>query len=137
VLAQHKPAPGEDALFIFVGDEEAHPFNEHVTASGLNPVAFGFYKTVPNGGAAAWRHNQYGGGANNIAVRETANRLRVPCFMIDERTFDDPYAVARTIRALVAATPVGQAAPGQPARVRVTLVEQILRTPLLVRPNWA
>jgi uncharacterized protein with von Willebrand factor type A (vWA) domain len=135
-LEKHKPAVDEDALFIFVGDEEARPFPDHVVASGLKPVAFGFYKTVPNGGAAAWRQATYGAD-NNTAVRETANRLGIPCFLIDERTFDDPYAVPRTIRALVAATPVGQTPAGQQPRVRVTLVDQILQTPLLSKPQWA
>jgi hypothetical protein len=136
VLEKHKAAGDEDVLFIFVGDEEARPFHEHVHASGLNPVAFGFFKTVPNGGAAAWRHNQYGAD-NNIAVRETATRLGIPCFMIDERTFEDPYAVSRTVRALVAATPVGKPAAGMQPRVRVTLVDQILQTELLQKPAWA
>jgi len=135
VLGKYKVAQDEDALFIFVGDEEARPFDQHVVASGLNPVAFGFLKTVPNGGAAGWRHRHYGGD-NNTAVRATATRLGIPCFMIDDRTFEDPYAISRTIRALAAATPVGEMTGAKP-RVRVTLVDQILQTELLEKPAWA
>lgn len=135
-LERHKPLPDEDVLFVFVGDEEQrHLFDQHVIASGLNPVAFGLYKTVPNGGAAAWRQTQYGAD-NNTVVRATAAKLGIPCFMIDERTFEDPYAISRVVRALVAATPVGLV-PGGQARPRVTLVDQILQTELLVRPAWA
>jgi hypothetical protein len=135
VLGKYKVADDEDALFIFVGDEEARPFDQHVTASGLNPVAFGFLKTVAFGGAAGWRARHYGAD-NNTAVRVTATRLGIPCFMIDDRTFEDPYAISRTIRALAAATPVGEMTGAQP-RVRVTLVDQILQTDLLEKPTWA
>jgi hypothetical protein len=134
VLQHHKPNADEDVLFIFVGDEEAHAFDGAVTASGLRPMAFGFVKTVPNGGAAGWRANQYGTD-NNVAVRDTAARLGIPCFMIDERTFEDAYAIPRTIRALVSATPVGAAATA--AVPRFTLVDQILKTDLLRKPAWA
>ena len=136
VLERFKLKDGEDAIFIFVGDEEARPFQDHVVASGLKPLAFGFLKTVPHGGAAGWRHRQWGAD-NNSAVRDTAARLGVPCFLIDDRTFDDPYAITRTIRALVAATPVGEAARGAVARPRVTLVDQILQTEPLQKPAWA
>jgi hypothetical protein len=135
MLQKYKPKEDEDALFIFVGDEEARPFDQYVTASGLNPVAFGFLKTVPFGGAAGWRHRTYGAN-NNTAVRDTAARLNIPCFMIDDRTFEDPYAISRTIRALVSATPVGEA-PRVRARPRVTLVDQIMQTELLQKPAWA
>jgi hypothetical protein len=135
VLSKYKPKEDEDALFIFIGDEEARPFQEHVVASGIQPVAFGFIKAVPFQGAAAWRHQQWGGD-NNTAVRDTAARLGIPCFMIEPDTFDDPYAISRTIRNLVAATPVGHAARGRVAP-RVTLVDQILQTELLQKPAWA
>jgi len=136
VLSKYPPAADEDSLLIFIGDEEARPFDQHVIASGLNPVAFGFLKTVAHGGAAGWRTRHYGAD-NNTAVRATAARLGIPCVMIDDRTFDDPYSIPRTLRALVAATPVGEAAQGAPARVRVTLVDQILQTDLLQKPAWA
>jgi hypothetical protein len=67
------------------------------------------------------------------AVRGTAAELGIPCFMIDENTFADPYAIPRTIRALVAATPVNQQVM-QRAAPRVTLVDTILKTPLLQKP---
>lgn len=124
-LAKHKPKANEDALVLFIGDEDAQPFDHHVRASGLNPTAFGFLKVV----APGW-------GARGSAVRTTANRLGIPCFMIDANTFDDPYAVPRTIRNLVAATPVGATAT-TPARPRTTLVDQILKTDLLQKPAWA
>lgn len=133
-LMKYPPKADEDVLFIFVGDEEAHAFDQQVAASGLRPMAFGFVKTVPDNGAAAWRHQQYGGD-NNVAVRETANRLKIPCFMIDEKTFDDAYAIPRTIRNLIAATPV--TAARVVAAPRLTLVDQILKTELLKKPVWA
>jgi hypothetical protein len=134
VLQHHKPNADEDVLFIFVGDEEAVPFEGAVTASGLRPMAFGFVKTTPDGGAAGWRVQQYGVD-NNVAVRDTAARLGIPCFMIDEKTFDDAYAIPRTVRALVSATPVGPARAA--ATPRFTLVDQILKTDLLKKPAWA
>lgn len=133
-LQGFKPKDGSDVLFIFVGDEEATQFAGAVTASGLNPMAFGFVKTRPNGGAAAWRAANY---AETTAVRDTAAQLGIPCFMIEETTFDDPYAIPRTIRALVAATPVGAAQNARKAAPRVTLVDQILKTELLRKPTWA
>ena len=133
-LMHHLPKADEDVLFIFVGDEEAHAFHQQVTASGLNPMAFGFVKTVPNGGAAGYRHQQFGG-ENNIAVRETARQLGIPCFMIDEKTFEDAYAIPRTIRNLISATPVGTARAA--AAPRLTFVDLILKTDLLRKPQWA
>lgn len=134
-ILQHKrPQEDEDVLMIFVGDEEATTFEADVIASGLKPVAFGLLKILPNKGAAGWRANQYGVDKNE-AVRGTAAKLGIPCFMIQEETFADPYAIPRTIRALVAATPVGQRP--QAAAPRHTLVEQILKTELLVKPDWA
>jgi Mg-chelatase subunit ChlD len=128
-LENHKPAPDEDVLFIFVGDEGHNGptgghgggnFVEAVRKSGLNPVAFGILPVVSP---------QYG---RATSVRDTATRLGIPCFEIDEATFEDPYAVPRTIRALVASTPVGQT-----EKPRETLVDQIVRTPLLTKPVWA
>ena len=96
-------------------------------------MAFGFVKTVSNFGAAGWRAARY----ESSCVRDTAAALGIPCFMIEENTFDDPYAIPRTIRNLVAATPVGQVTRGQALPKRVTLVEQILKTDLLKKPTWA
>jgi hypothetical protein len=136
-LERYKPKPDEDAIFIFVGDKEARTFEQHVVASGLNPIAFGLLKVVANGGAAGWRVAQWGADHNN-AVRATAAKLGIPCFAIDDRTFDDdPYAIPRTIRALIAATPAGAPGIAPRATKRVTLVEQILKTDLLKKPAWA
>lgn len=120
VLQGYKPKDDEDVLFIFVGDEEDRRFTDAVRASGLNPVAFGFVKVRET---------------PNDAVRGTATELGIPCFMIEEATFADPYAIPRTIRALVAATPVQKAVIRQ-ATPRVSLVDIILKTPLLSPPAW-
>lgn len=124
VLQKHKPQADEDVLFIFVGDECASDFSAAVQASGLNPMAFGLVPVVD-------RH--FGRGD---AVRSTAARLGIPCFEINEQTFADAYAIPRTLRNLVAATPVRRthAAAAIP---RVTLLDQILQTKLLEKPAWA
>lgn len=126
VLQHIQPKEGTDTLFLFVGDEQARDFTVAVRQSGLNPMAFGFVRVVSPG----W-------GDHGNAVRETAAQLDIPCFMIDNTTFEDPYAIPRTIRALVAATPVGRAVPGRVAPKRVTLVDQILKCDLLQKPAWA
>jgi len=124
-LRNHRPSPGEDALFIFVGDEQAGEFSSAVRTSGLNPVAFGLLKVSGN------EHDR--------AVRQTAQLLSIPCFRIDENIFSDPYAVTRTLRNLIAATPVSaaNASWGTTAPVRVSLVEKILQTDLLTKPTWS
>lgn len=119
-LRDRKVGADEDALYIFVGDEEAQPFKYAVDRAGHNPVAFGFLKVKAN---------------THSAIRDTATQLGVPCFMIDEQIFADPYAIPRTIRALIAATPVGKAV--NVAAPRVTLIDTILKTPLLQKPAWA
>lgn len=123
-LQHHKPKDDEDVLFCFVGDEGASNFPAAVRNSGLRPMSFGLIKVVN----PRW-------GEHRFAVQETAKALGIPCFKIDNRTFDDPYAVPATIRALVAATPVGQMSSGQMRRK--SLVEQILETDLLKKPVWA
>jgi hypothetical protein len=122
-LATYRPAPEEDVLFIFVGDEQAVSFEGAVRQSGLNPLAFGLVPTPSR---------EYGRG---LSVRNTAAALGIPCFEIEERTFGDTYAIPRTIRALVLATPVGT----NPGRVapRVSIVDLILKTDLLKKPVWA
>ena len=57
--------------------------------------------------------------------------------MIDEKTFADPYAIPRIVRALIAATPVGKPTKGKARVARITLVDQIMTTPLLQKPAWA
>lgn len=123
VLSKHRPQPDEDVLFIFVGDELASPFADAVQKAGLSPMAFGFVY-VDSG----WAHQAQ-------AVRQTASMLGIPCFIIDERTFEDPYAIPRTVRNLVASTPVGQFAGA--SEPRVSLVDRIMNTELLQKPAWA
>lgn len=124
LLSKHKPKEGEDALFIFVGDQQDNTFTEAVRGSGLNPIAFGFLYVPGNMGN------------DKRAVADTATQLAVPCFNIDERIFADPYAIPRTIRAMVAATPVGTSVKFT-ANPRKTLVDTIMDTKLLQKPVWA
>lgn len=124
LVSKYRPKDDEDALFVFFGDEDGAPFAASFRRGNVNPVAFGFVKVL---GRLSRPNN---------AVRQTAVELGIPCFMIDQKTFDDPYAIPRTIRALIAATPVGQAQQAV-AAPRVTLVDQILKTDLLRKPAWA
>ena len=125
-LMHHRPTQDEDVVFLFVGDEghQRPHFADSVQVCGLNPMAFGL---VPVTGP------RYGRGT---AVRETATRLGIPCFEITDKTFEDPYAIPRTLRALIASTPVGTRAV-QVAAPRLSLVETILKTELLKPPAWA
>jgi VWA domain-containing protein len=124
VLQGYKPTDEEDTLFIFVGDQQAALFPSAVRSSGLRPMAFGFVYV-----AGIDR-------TNYKAVELTAQELNIPCFSINEETFADTYAVPRTIRALVSATPVGRKVD-QVERARVTLAEIILKTDILAKPVWA
>jgi len=131
VLQHRPPKDDEDTLMIFVGDEKAHSFTHDVQVSGLRPMAFGFIKVESNWGMAG------------RAVQDTARELGIPCFMIEESTFGepgedlDPYVIPRTIRNLVAVTPVGQYHGVQRVAPRVTLVDRIMKTDLLHKPVWA
>lgn len=122
-LEKYKPTDDEDVLFIFVGDQQAANFAVSVRNSGLRPMAFGFVYTPGSDGN------------HRAAVQETARILEIPCFDIKAETFADTYAIPRTIRALVAATPVGtrERAPVQ----RFSLAETIQKTELLRKPAWA
>lgn len=126
-LSHVKPAENTDALFIFIGDEEdwctSANLAQVVRITDINPMAFGLVKI--------------GNSAINV-VQKAAVELGIPCFRVDEEVFKDPYAIPRTVRALVAATPVGQPT-GQVAQraPRASLVEQILNTEILRRPVWA
>lgn len=122
-LRHRQPAADEDVLFFFVGDEEASQFEHAVTISGLRPTAFGFVKI----GAF---ENGYS------AVRDTAALLGIPCFIVNPKTFEDPYAVQRTIRNLIASTPISKTVMPQ-AWVRQSLIDLILKTDLLAKPVWA
>jgi len=128
LLAKYKPNEDEDAVIFFVGDQDDEKLDQlvHVIqASGVNPVAFGMLHVVAPG---------WGGG--NI-VQAAAARLGIPCFMVDEKVFADAYAVPRTIRNLIANTPVGKLVTSTRHPMRVTLIDQILKTPLLRKPVWA
>jgi hypothetical protein len=121
-LAPFPPKDDEDSLFVIVGDGgENTSFHSFVEQSKLRPMAFGFLM-LP--------------GQNYGAPERTAAQLGIPCFKIEQNTFDDVYAIPRTIRALVAATPVGVMARAA-AVPRVTLVDTILKTDLLKKPAWA
>ncbi|MEZ4240600.1 MAG: VWA domain-containing protein [Myxococcota bacterium] len=118
-LAKHALGADEDALFVFIGDEQASEFSKAVREAGLAPVAFGLLKVS--------------GTDRDRCVRDTAANLGIPCFEIGSAIFDDPYAVPRTLRNLIAATPVGSGTQTP----RVSLVETILQTDLLTKPVWA
>jgi flavin-binding protein dodecin len=120
-LAHNKPKDDEDVLFIFIGDEgESRPDSlvQSVQRSGLNPVAFGLLK-VP--------------GEDYEVVQRAAAILNIPCFRIEEAMFNDPYSVTRTLRNLIANTPVTQRVTATMIQ-RKTLIQQILETPLLQVP---
>lgn len=124
-LRDTPPGKDEDAFFIFIGDGGERPvtaFQQQVVASGLNPIAFGFLE-LP-------------GSENYGAPRLVATQLGIPCIPIDDKIFADPYAIPRTIRAVIASTPVGVV--NRPVEVaRVSLANEILKTKLLVKPAWA
>lgn len=129
-IAHHKPLPGEDALVLFVGDEEdynAGALVAMIRRSGIEPVAFGLLKVQGTG--------QYASG-NGRVVTDAARALGIGCFPIDKKMFDDVYAVTRTLRNCIASVPVGAKAAVRRV-ARKTLVEEILETPLLVKPVWA
>lgn len=120
VFRHHPPSPKEDVLCLFVGDQQQPgTFYEAVVESGLQPVAFGFLDIPGNMGNT------------NHVVEDTATRLGIPCFRIEEGMFGDAYAVSRTLHHLIASTPVG--ATG----TRKSLVATILETELLTKPVWA
>lgn len=127
-LAQYKPKDTEDSAFVFVGDqggEDGKALAQTIETSGLRPSAFFF---LPFGQwQNAWRKT----------VQEAAAHLGIPCIVIEESLFDDPYAVTQTMTNLIATTPVGQVRPGYQAPRRESLIEKIMKTPLLERPLWA
>ncbi|MFO0750159.1 MAG: vWA domain-containing protein [Myxococcota bacterium] len=120
-LANRGPRADEDALIIFVGDQADAADDMLVRAvqeTGLRPAAFGLLEVVGNGG-------------RGDVVASAARKLGIPCFHIDVEMFADAYAVTRTLRHLIAATPVSRGV------ARVSLVETILGTPILAKPVWA
>lgn len=130
-LCHHQPKPEEDVLFIFAGDEEGEDgasLAAFIQAAQMYPVAFGLLKFGSDGGNM-WHTRD--------TVRKAAAVLGIPCFLIDEAIFEDPYAITQNLVNLIAATPVATNRPVTAAPKRETLVTQILRTPLLARPSWA
>lgn len=127
LVAKYRPAADEDALFIFVGDEQGEAgetLAQFIRASGVMPVAFALLKVS--------------GTDRDRTVRHGADMLGVPCLNIDAKIFDDVYAIPRTLRNLIAATPVGAKPAGaMPAKLRETLVDLIMKTDLLQKPAWA
>jgi hypothetical protein len=132
--AARKPGPGEDAIFMWFGDggeRDYTPLVKAVGGCGVQPVAFGFLEmTGPQ--CQNWG-----------CVRSAAAALNLPLFDIDERIFGasdtetiDPYAVARSMRAIIAAAPVG-AARAAAAPAEKTLIDKIATTELLQLPPWA
>ena len=124
-VGEHLPKEDEDAIFIFYGDEQngfGRTFEASFDVIGFKPVAFGLVRVGYQGGQRA--------------VEQTAANLGIPCLKIDEETFADPYAIPRTIRNLIAATPVGVTTRQAP-QARVALIDTILKTPLLAKPAWA
>lgn len=127
------PKENEDALIIFVGDEEQlRSFQEAVTGSGINPSAFGLVRLY--GGHVHQNQRDAHYQRFNI-VRDTARSLGIPCFEVTESTFNDAYAVPRILRDLIASTPVNYGNRG--VSQRKPLVDQILETDLLEKPAWA
>lgn len=128
-LAKYKPKADEDTLMIFIGDEGEYNHRGLVQAvkdSGIRPAGFGLLK-VP--------------GENGSIVRDTAKELGIPCFEVQEDMFqgDDPYAITRLLQNLVATTPVGirPATTDRKVSARKSLVQEILETPMLSKPQWA
>jgi len=138
LLNKYKPGPNEDAVILFVGDEEDNAIvalTQTISSSGVNPVALGILH-VDSYQEAGVRF--YGVQHQNFnLVQRAADSLGIPCFKIDESIFSDPYAVSRTMRNLIASTPVGRSSTPAPKVHRVSLIEEILLTPLLQKPVWA
>lgn len=130
VLAKYQPAANQDALMIFVGDQEGEGgllLAEEVRRSGLRPIAFGLLEvrgTISHGLGST--------------VVDAARHLNTPVFRLEESMFNDPYAVSRILRNAIAAAPSAGAGQPEPRRsARKSLVEEILQTPLLQKPVWA
>lgn len=126
LINKYQPGPNEDAIVFFVGDQQDGGVAQLVQVAQLiNPVAFGLLHVDSN----------WGGFYQGKIVEQAAVQLGIPCFRLEESIFEDAYAVPRTIRNIIAATPVkkGAAAP----RPRHSIIETILKTPLLQKPAWA
>lgn len=137
LLREHRPLAEEDVLFFFIGDEDdpnVLPLVQVFRAHATKPLAFGLLHVESAPGAPRWIPRR-----DATIVQQAAGQLGIPCFQLEEGMFADPYVVPRVLRNVIAATPVRQMAVyTQPApTARVTLIEQILKTPLLQKPAWA
>jgi len=133
LVVKYIPEPNEDAIFFFVGDQEdSDPgrLARMIRNSRVSPSAFGMLHVADTGFYA----RPFGFRGN--VVEAAAAMLGIPCFPIDESIFTDPYAVPRTLRNIIAATPVGQSSISAPKR-RLSIIDTILKTPLLKKPAWA
>jgi len=136
MAANHPIKDDEDLLLFWVGDQDPDAaayntphnrlFTHAVQQRGLNPVACALLEVQ-----SGW-HGRVG----NV-VDTSCTQLGIPCFKVTPETFEDPYAITRTIRNLIAATPVGQVAQAAPRVQRYNLVREILNTELLKKPVWA
>jgi len=122
VFSSQLPGDDEDVIIFWVGDQQqSGTFELVVRNSGLRPVAFGFLYVPGNMGD------------RQRAVEGTAEALGIPCFRLSEDMFSDVYAVPRTLRNLIASTPVGR----RETAPRKSLIKVILETKLLTKPVWA
>ena len=127
LLDRFKPSADEDALFIFIGDEQdtsggTQTLRNVFVNAGVKPAAFGMLHV---GGVGYYVHT-------------VAAEIGIPCFDIDVGIFNDPYAVTRTLQNLIKNTPVGPAKVAFPtAVVRKSLIQEILECVLLPKPAWA
>lgn len=129
LVNKYKPGPNEDAIIFFVGDEEDGGLAQLVQVirnSGVEPVALGLLHV--DSGYGGWRGRE-------SLIENAAAHLSIPCFKLEESIFEDAYAVPRTLRNIIASTPVKKGAVA--AKPRVSLIETILKTPLLKKPAWA
>jgi hypothetical protein len=127
-IQHHRPKDGETVVMLYVGDEGANDFAAAVRRTGFEPAAFGLLRVV----SPTWP-------SQRTCVQNTAGQLGIPCFMLDENTFKDPYEIPRALRHLIEATPVQANLVGgvRPVRQRENLVDKILKTELLTKPAWA
>jgi hypothetical protein len=109
--------PPEAELILFaVGDEAGEPgqqFAQRIREAGYTPKAIAHIVNVSS---------NFGRGST---VRDAAEALRVPYTEVNVEQFTDVYQVQRTLKAVLEA---------QPFRQKVSLVEKILQTELLVTP---
>lgn len=122
VFRNYAPKEDEDAVLIFVGDEEE--WGDSLTAafhrSSWTPVGFGMLHV--------------GRGADY--VHRSASALGIPCVDLQKDTFSDVYAIPRILRNLLESTPVG-VSKARPVPVRESLIDKIIQFPLLTKPVWA